>query len=76
MPVVYRKDGFTIIIYPHDHGPPHVHVIRAEGEVVIELDTLRVRRNNGMRDKAVVRAVAIVAGIHDLLIERWKEIHD
>ena len=37
MPTVLRERGFDIMIYLNDHPPPHVHVFRAEGEVVINL---------------------------------------
>lgn len=75
MPVIYRYDGFRIVIYPHDHPPPHVHVSNAGGEVVIEIETLVIRRRRGMREKDVVRAVGVVADLTDMLLESWREIH-
>jgi hypothetical protein len=75
MPTIHRYGGFRIAIYPADHPPPHVHVIKADGYAVIEIETLFVRRVDEMRDKDVARAVRIVAELHDVLIESWKEIH-
>ena len=33
----FRQDGFKFIIYPNDHNPPHVHIIKAAAEAVIYL---------------------------------------
>jgi hypothetical protein len=29
MPTVFRFDGFQAVVYPADHVPAHVHVLRA-----------------------------------------------
>ena len=75
MPVVYRQDGFNVQIWPNDHSPPHVHVIKADGVAVIEIDTLTVRRNEGMDRRNLSRALDIVAGLQELLSAKWKELH-
>ncbi len=31
MPIVYRGDGFRLVIYPQDHDPAHVHAIGGKG---------------------------------------------
>jgi len=28
MPTIIRQEGFRIVIYPNDHFPAHVHVIK------------------------------------------------
>jgi hypothetical protein len=37
MPTVHREDGFRVIIYPNDHLPSHVHLIKGDGQVIIQL---------------------------------------
>jgi len=37
MPTVLRKNGFRVVIYPNDHLPSHVHVLKRDGEVRIDL---------------------------------------
>jgi hypothetical protein len=39
MPTIIREEGFRIVIYPNDHLPAHVHVIKSDGEIRIELGT-------------------------------------
>ena len=77
MPTVLRSNGFRVTIYapPREHGPPHVHVVRAGRKVVIELSPIRVRRISGMRDAEVSVAVRLVEQAHDYLMRKWKETH-
>jgi hypothetical protein len=75
MPTVHREDGFRIVIWPNDHRPPHVHVFTAAGEVVVELDPVRVREYVGMKPGEVVRAVRIVEEYGKKLNAAWEEIH-
>ncbi|MBW4447919.1 MAG: DUF4160 domain-containing protein [Spirirestis rafaelensis WJT71-NPBG6] len=37
MSTVFNKDGFSVRIYPNDHLPSYVHVLRSEGEAKINL---------------------------------------
>ena len=48
MPTILRQDGFEVMIYTRDHEPPHVPVWHAGTELVINLDPLEIRENNGM----------------------------
>jgi hypothetical protein len=75
MPVIYREEGFRIVIWPNDHQPPHVHCFKANVEAVILLDSGRVREANGMSARDVCRAVEIVSEHQDLFLNRWREIH-
>ncbi len=37
MPTILRQQGFRVIIYLNDHLPSHVHVLKGNGEVRIDL---------------------------------------
>lgn len=67
------------MIYINDHEPMHVHVFKAEGEVVINLgdeDTAPVVRENiGMRAKDERRALEIVGENQEFLMAEWRRIH-
>ena len=81
MPTVLRVGGFRIVIFspPREHGPPHVHVRNAGGEVIIELPgggrPQSVREARGMRDADVAIAFSIVEQKTELLIRSWREHH-
>jgi Domain of unknown function (DUF4160) len=40
MPTIIREDGFRVVIYPNDHIPAHVHVLKGGGEVRIDLGSI------------------------------------
>lgn len=74
MPTVLREEGFAIVVYPNDHLPYHVHVIKAESEAKINLDPVEVVTNR-MKPQDLRKALKIVITHQAKLIEKWKEIH-
>lgn len=79
MPTVLRQLGFQIVVRPRDHGPPHVHVLRAGEEVVILLgveDTIpHLRENRGMSGRNIRKAMDIVTANNDKFSKEWRKIH-
>ncbi|MFN8669456.1 MAG: DUF4160 domain-containing protein [Gemmatimonadaceae bacterium] len=77
-----RVAGFRLVIFlpPREHAPPHVHVVNAGGEVVIELGSRRqrgiIRSVFRMRDHDVQRAVDIVEAHLEYLHDCWSELHE
>jgi hypothetical protein len=76
---IHRDGAFCVIIYPNDHPPPHVHVVRDGTVVVITLGdddvppgVWKVRK---MRSPDVVRAFRIVERNRVEFLDRWREIH-
>jgi hypothetical protein len=67
MPTIHREAGLEVMIYLNDHRPAHIHMFKAEGEVVIflgdEQTPPQVRENIGMsrRDE---RAALLLTGKH------------
>lgn len=76
-----RAARFRVVIFlpPREHGPPHVHVRNAGGEVVIDLAALgrpqTIREVGGMRTNDVVAAFRIVEEQTEYLLRRWREYH-
>lgn len=79
MPTIYRQDGFEVMIYTNDHRPAHVHIFKAEAEVIINLSTAtgppRVRTNIGMGRADERRALIIVAANDDTFWVEWRRLH-
>lgn len=75
MPTIHRQDGFAVMIYTDDHLPAHVHVWKAGGEVLINLDDASIREINDMGRRDVRRAVEIVEANQESFRRRWREIH-
>lgn len=79
MPEIFRFEGYSVVIYPNDHRPAHVHVVGAEGYAVFILLPPRagveLREAEGLRSKQlkVIRDV-LVENIA-ALVEAWERIH-
>ena len=75
MPTVLRLHGFRFMIFQGDgeHGPAHVHAIRAGTEVVLDLAPIAVRSIKGMGRTDVRRAFRIAEDHPPLLLNAWRE---
>lgn len=67
------------MIYTNDHFPPHVHVFKAEDEVVISLGNAytppRIRENIGMSRRDERSALVLVGEHQDAFLAEWRRIH-
>ena len=80
MPTVIVEDGFRLVIFTHDHGPAHVHVIKNRSQIRIilgagnklpRLDEVIGKIGN----KDVQKAYSLVLKHHGKLIATWKKYH-
>ena len=80
MATILRTNGFSFRIYTNDHEPPHVHVIKADGEAIIELgdenSPPNIREIHRMRDRDVAIAYKLVEQFKAKLLNGWREIHE
>jgi hypothetical protein len=79
MPTVLRLPGLRIVIYTHDHLPPHVHAQGPGGAAIFLLNcpdgppTLREDQGLGLREcKRIGKELAAHAAA---LCAQWGEIH-
>jgi hypothetical protein len=63
------------MIFSNDHAPPHVHVFKAGGESIIELDPLTIRANYRMSRTDLRTAVDLVTAHRDTLLGTWRQMH-
>lgn len=79
MPTVLTLDGFAVRVYPNDHGPPHVHIWKADGWVVVSLPLrdgpVRALRASGMREPDIMRSLRIVEAHATELWTAWRRYH-
>lgn len=67
---MHEEDGYGVYVYnpPREHGPAHVHVIRAEGEVAISPAPVVPTEIYNMPTRNVVQAVRIVDENREMLL--------
>lgn len=76
MPTIHHESGFQFRIYQNDHEPAHVHAIKDDGEVKIQiLGSPKSICLHNMKSKDASKALNIVKQQQAKFIERWKEIH-
>jgi hypothetical protein len=81
MPTVYRKEGFKFVIYPGDHIPPHIHVIKAGGQARIKIGENGEAAslawvNDKMNDRDAFKALKLVQEFQSFLLEKWRRINE
>jgi hypothetical protein len=76
-------DGFRVVIYPNDHDPAHVHVIKNSGEIRINLGNKDLSEKpylitveGDISNKDVAKALNLVCEHQSELLIKWSEIHD
>ena len=75
MVTVLGADGFRVVIYPNDHRPAHVHVIKAGHEAVFNLHCPEVRENYGFSRRDLQRVIDLLTTELSNLCHRWSGIH-
>lgn len=79
MPTVLRFDGFTVVVYPADHIPAHVHVIAAGKEAVFNLNCpngpVKLRENYGFSRRDIARIRGHLDSAVTYLCREWRRIH-
>jgi hypothetical protein len=83
-PVPFRVAYIKLIlavtpIWPNDHEPPHVHVVKADGTARLALGDgvtwPRLLTVVGMSRCDAANALRLVARHQELCLRRWNEIH-
>jgi uncharacterized protein DUF4160 len=75
-----RFDGFSVIVYPNDHVPAHVHVLGGGNEAVFNLNCpggpVALRENYGFSRRAIMRIRRVLDEAVAKLCWQWSKIHD
>jgi len=70
---VYRN--VRMVIFPRDHGPPHVHAIGPDAEAVFNIGNMELVRCKGFDSQAVAKIRRFLEERKAELLEAWNEIH-
>ena len=80
MPTIHVEDGLSFRVFTNDHEPPHVHVVKDNAVVLINLGDSNtrptIREIFGMKRVDVKKALRITAENQDTFLEEWGNYHD
>ena len=79
MPMVLRFDGPSVVVYPADHIPAHVHVFGGGNEAVFNLNCpagpVALRENYGFARRAIARIRKALDNAVPMLCREWSRIY-
>lgn len=78
MTTVVHERGFRVRILapPREHGPPHAHVVKGRGEVLVDLEPVSIKEIRGqIKNADVVTAVRLVEKHLGALLQEWRRLH-
>jgi hypothetical protein len=75
MPRLVRLSRVSIYVYADDHLPPHFHVLGADTDIQVGIETLQVMRGD-YKAAAYVEAIEWAAANQPLLRAKWSELNE
>ena len=79
MPTILFINGFQFITWPDDHAPPHVHVLKADGEAKVSIGNseqapafVTIYRLTKRQARFIW---SVVAEHQEELLDAWEKIH-
>jgi hypothetical protein len=81
MATVHSEKGFVFHVFPNDHQPAHVHVVKGGVEMRIDVsgdepEPIALRGKERMSDKQINQALDIAEANYQKLQDGWKRFHD
>lgn len=74
-PTVLRDKGYQVKIYPNDHPPPHVHVVKAGNTAKVSLNPVEAKTNYGFNLREIGDILDIVKEYQAELMDEWDKLH-
>ena len=76
MPTVLFVFGLRFFFYSEEHLPIHIHVQSGDGKAKIDVETVEVLKNSGVKPNDLKRAKEIVRLFKDDIIDAWNQYFD
>lgn len=73
MPTLLNENGFRFFFYSNDHNPAHVHIEKGGKSAKVELLTLKIISNNGLKNREIKKMMTIIKSNKDTFKEKWNE---
>ena len=71
-PTLLRQEGFVFFFYANEHEPRHIHVMKGDNYVKVDLETLEVNKNFFKKNE-LKKVLNIIKENQIMFIRRWDE---
>lgn len=75
MPTLFELFGMRFYFYSLEHLPIHVHIENGDGRAKINIETLELVENQGIKPKDIKKALQIAELYQEEIISKWKQYH-
>ena len=76
MPTVLFVFGLRFYFYSDEHLPIHIHVKSGDGKAKINVNTLEIMENSGIKPSDLKKAIDLVRQYQDDIVKSWNEYFD
>ncbi len=75
MPTLFELFGMRFYFYSLEHLPIHVHIENGDGKAKINVETIEVVENQGIKPKDIKKALQLVKMYQEEIITKWNQYH-
>ncbi len=75
MPTLFELFGMRFYFYSLEHLPIHVHIENGDGRAKINVETLEVVENQGVKPKDIKKALQLAKIYQEEIITKWNQYH-
>lgn len=73
MPTLFEIYGLRFYFYADEHLPIHVHIQNGDGTAKIDIESMQVIENRGIKPKDIKKALVITEMYRSNIINSWEE---
>ncbi len=75
MPTLFELFGMRFYFYSLEHLPIHVHIENGDGRAKINVETLEVVENQGVKPKDIKKTLQLAKIYQEEIITKWNQYH-
>ncbi len=75
MPTLFELFGMRFYFYSSEHLPIHVHIKNGDGKAKINVESLEVVENQGIKPKDIKKALKLTKIYQEEIISKWNQYH-
>jgi Domain of unknown function (DUF4160) len=74
-PTIFIENSYRVMIFPNDHPPAHVHVLKGEKRASFYLTPVSLRENDGFSPAEIRDIVELIRHHKGHCWRMWHDLH-